>query len=104
MVRKTACQSLIQFKSSNLHFILQVSILIFVVVVEPIEFYAGQFCLPHRAVFLQRRSRELLDNEELQNLWYLLDKHHTPPLVGEDQMINYEDFLKVAAASGTKCK
>ncbi|PIK41334.1 putative serine/threonine-protein phosphatase 2A regulatory subunit B'' subunit gamma [Apostichopus japonicus] len=25
-------------------------------------------------------------------------------LVGEDQMINYEDFLKVAAASGTKCK
>lgn len=57
-----------------------------------------------RAVFLQRRSRELLDNEELQNLWFLLDKHHTPPMVGEDQMINYEDFLKVAGASGPKCK
>ena len=57
-----------------------------------------------RAVFLQRRSRELLDNAELQGLWFLLDKHHTPPLVGEDQMINYEDFLKVAAQAGPKCK
>ncbi|XP_022081384.1 serine/threonine-protein phosphatase 2A regulatory subunit B'' subunit gamma-like [Acanthaster planci] len=57
-----------------------------------------------RAVFLQRRSRELLDNDELQNLWFLLDKHHTPPMVGEDQMINYEDFLKVATEAGPKCK
>ncbi|XP_071962016.1 serine/threonine-protein phosphatase 2A regulatory subunit B'' subunit gamma-like isoform X2 [Antedon mediterranea] len=57
-----------------------------------------------RAVFLQRRSRELLDNEELQNLWFLLDKHHTPPMVGEDQMINYEDFLKVSQEAGPKCK
>ncbi|XP_077996813.1 serine/threonine-protein phosphatase 2A regulatory subunit B'' subunit gamma-like [Glandiceps talaboti] len=57
-----------------------------------------------RAVFLQRRSRELLDNDELQNLWFLLDKHHTPPLVGEDQMINYEDFLKVAEEAGPKCR
>ncbi|XP_033120249.1 serine/threonine-protein phosphatase 2A regulatory subunit B'' subunit gamma-like [Anneissia japonica] len=57
-----------------------------------------------RAVFLQRRSRELLDNEELQNLWFLLDKHHTPPMVGEDQMVNYEDFLKVSLEAGPKCK
>ncbi|CAH1791111.1 unnamed protein product [Owenia fusiformis] len=57
-----------------------------------------------RAVFLQRRSRELLDNDELQGLWFLLDKHHTPPLVGEEQMINYEDFLKVAQQAGSKCK
>ena len=40
----------------------------------------------------------------LQNLWFLLDKHHTPPMVGEDQMINYEDFLKVATEAGPKCK
>lgn len=57
-----------------------------------------------RAVFLQRRSRELLDNDELQGLWFLLDKYHTPPLVGEEQMINYEDFLKVSAEAGEKCK
>ncbi len=59
---------------------------------------------PYRAVFLQRRSRELLDNDELQGLWFLLDKHHTPPLVGEEQMINYEDFLQVASEAGPKCK
>jgi len=57
-----------------------------------------------RAVFLQRRSRELLDNDELQGLWFLLDKHHTPPLVGEEQLINYEDFLKVKSEAGPKCK
>lgn len=57
-----------------------------------------------RAVFLQRRSRELLDNDELQRLWFLLDQFHTPPLVGEDQMINYEDFQKVAAEAGPKCQ
>nr|XP_002127549.1 serine/threonine-protein phosphatase 2A regulatory subunit B'' subunit gamma [Ciona intestinalis] len=56
-----------------------------------------------RAVFLQRKSRELLDNEELQNLWMLLDKHHTPP-VGEEQMINYKDFLIVKDKASDKCK
>ena len=57
-----------------------------------------------RAVFLQRRSRELLDNDELQGLWFLLDKYHTPPLVGEEQLINYEHFLKVSNEAGPKCK
>ncbi|XP_046355906.1 serine/threonine-protein phosphatase 2A regulatory subunit B'' subunit gamma-like [Haliotis rufescens] len=57
-----------------------------------------------RAVFLQRRSRELLDNDELQKLWFLLDKHHTPPLLGEEQMISYEDFLLVGKEAGLKCK
>lgn len=57
-----------------------------------------------RAVFLQRRSRELLDNDELQKLWFLLDKHHTPPLHGEEQMISYQDFQLVSAEAGPKCK
>ncbi|XP_076622362.1 serine/threonine-protein phosphatase 2A regulatory subunit B'' subunit gamma-like isoform X2 [Colletes latitarsis] len=47
-----------------------------------------------RALFLQRRSRQLLDNNELKALWVLLDKHHSPPLSGEEQLINYEDFKK----------
>ncbi|KAM9239534.1 serine/threonine-protein phosphatase 2A regulatory subunit B'' subunit gamma isoform 3-T3 [Leptosomus discolor] len=57
-----------------------------------------------RAVFLQRKSRELLDNEELQNLWFLLDKHQTSPMIGEEAMINYENFLKVGEKAGPKCK
>ncbi|KAK2169605.1 hypothetical protein LSH36_8g01093 [Paralvinella palmiformis] len=67
------------------------------------EFLLQKLREESRAVFLQRRSRELLDNDELQGLWYLLDKHHTPPLVGDEQMINYEDFLKVAEEAGPKC-
>ncbi|CAI5764170.1 Serine/threonine-protein phosphatase 2A regulatory subunit B'' subunit gamma [Podarcis lilfordi] len=57
-----------------------------------------------RAVFLQRKSRELLDNEELQNLWFLLDKHQTSPMMGDEAMINYESFLKVGEKAGSKCK
>ncbi|XP_070611711.1 serine/threonine-protein phosphatase 2A regulatory subunit B'' subunit gamma isoform X2 [Erythrolamprus reginae] len=57
-----------------------------------------------RAVFLQRKSRELLDNEELQNLWFLLDEHQTPPMMGDEAMINYENFLKVSEKAGSKCK
>ncbi|XP_076063118.1 serine/threonine-protein phosphatase 2A regulatory subunit B'' subunit gamma isoform X2 [Oratosquilla oratoria] len=59
-----------------------------------------------RAVFLQRRSRELLDNDELKNLWILLDKHQSSPNLGgcDEQMVNYEDFLKVAKQAGPKCK
>ncbi|XP_051724050.1 serine/threonine-protein phosphatase 2A regulatory subunit B'' subunit gamma [Ctenopharyngodon idella] len=57
-----------------------------------------------RAVFLQRKSRELLDNEELQNLWFLLDKHQVPPTTGDEAMISYESFLKVGEQAGAKCK
>ncbi|XP_017761965.1 PREDICTED: actin-binding protein anillin-like [Eufriesea mexicana] len=56
-----------------------------------------------RALFLQRRSRQLLDNNELKALWVLLDKHHSPPLSGEEQLINYEDFKKVGKLAGAKC-
>uniref|UniRef100_A0A3Q3W2W2 Serine/threonine-protein phosphatase 2A regulatory subunit B'' subunit gamma n=1 Tax=Mola mola TaxID=94237 RepID=A0A3Q3W2W2_MOLML len=57
-----------------------------------------------RAVFLQRKSRELLDNEELQNLWFLLDKHQVPPVNGEEAMISYEAYLQVGEKAGSKCK
>ncbi|XP_066591199.1 serine/threonine-protein phosphatase 2A regulatory subunit B'' subunit gamma-like [Prorops nasuta] len=56
-----------------------------------------------RALFLQRRSRQLLDNNELKALWMLLDEHHSPPLSGDEQLINYEDFKKVGTLAGPKC-
>ncbi|XP_072754292.1 serine/threonine-protein phosphatase 2A regulatory subunit B'' subunit gamma-like [Anoplolepis gracilipes] len=56
-----------------------------------------------RALFLQRRSRQLLDNNELKALWVLLDKYHSPPLSGDEQLINYEDFKTVGKLAGTKC-
>ncbi|KAK0178320.1 hypothetical protein PV328_002280 [Microctonus aethiopoides] len=56
-----------------------------------------------RALFLQRRSRQLLDNNELKALWVLLDKNHSPPLAGDEQLINYEDFKQVGKLVGPKC-
>ncbi|XP_046458260.1 serine/threonine-protein phosphatase 2A regulatory subunit B'' subunit gamma-like [Daphnia pulex] len=56
-----------------------------------------------RTAFLQKKSKELLDNNELQNLWTLLDKNHSPP-AGSEQMINYIDFLKVGNIAGPKYK
>ncbi|KAI4468450.1 serine/threonine-protein phosphatase 2a regulatory subunit b'' subunit gamma [Holotrichia oblita] len=54
-----------------------------------------------RSNFLQRRSRQLLDNNELKALWMLLDQHQTNP---EEQLINYKDFQKVAQLAGPKVK
>lgn len=40
----------------------------------------------------------------LKNLWFLLDKHQIPPMIGEEAMINYENFVKVGEKAGPKCK
>jgi len=72
-----------------------------------------------RAEFLQRRSRALLDNDELKRLWTLLDSHaesadakvaNTASLsassssVGDsEQVLNYRQFKAVAKAAGEKC-
>lgn len=57
-----------------------------------------------RALLLQKKSKELLDSNELKTLWGLLEQHHTQPLVGEQQFISYDDYLKVADLAGEKCK
>lgn len=64
------------------------------------EILAQKFREESRAMFLQRRSRQLLDNNELKALWVLLDKHHSPPHFTDEQLINYHDFLKVAGLAG----
>ncbi|XP_077477722.1 serine/threonine-protein phosphatase 2A regulatory subunit B'' subunit gamma [Stigmatopora argus] len=56
-----------------------------------------------RVMFLQRKSRELLDHEELQNLWFLLEKHQVPPVNLEEAMISYEAYLQVGELAGPKC-
>uniref|UniRef100_A0A182NPK6 Serine/threonine-protein phosphatase 2A regulatory subunit B'' subunit gamma n=1 Tax=Anopheles dirus TaxID=7168 RepID=A0A182NPK6_9DIPT len=55
-----------------------------------------------RTLFLQKRSKELLDNGEFKLLWSLLEKHHTPPLVAEEQYINYENYCRVGTIAGEK--
>ena len=62
-----------------------------------------------RAQFLQRRSRSLLDNEELKKLYSTLESHSVTPeenLVSlcEDNLMDYESFLKAKGASSSKCQ
>lgn len=57
-----------------------------------------------RTIFLQKRSKELMDNNELKALWALLEQHNTLPAVSNEQYINYDDYLKVAELAGEKSK
>lgn len=74
-----------------------------------------------RTLFLQRRSRELLDNTELKQLWALLDGAHqtaattttitTAPTTGPsipisnaDKYISYDAYQGVRHDAGPKCR
>lgn len=57
-----------------------------------------------RTLFLQKRSKELLDNNELKTLWALLEKNYTQPPVNNEQLISYDDFLNVVRLGGEKYK
>ncbi|CAN7978832.1 unnamed protein product [Ixodes persulcatus] len=54
-----------------------------------------------RARFLERRSVELLDHDELKTLLSELENSPSPPLL-EESMINYGDFKKVESRCGEK--
>merc|ERR1719474_1771351 len=58
-----------------------------------------------RAHFLQRRSRQLLDNTELKELWVILDTNTTPApgVAGEEQMMDYHQYKTVARTVSKKC-
>lgn len=57
-----------------------------------------------RTLFLQKRSKELLDNNELKLLGNILQKNYTPPSVNNEHFINYDDFLHVIKIAGEKFK
>ncbi|XP_055372665.1 serine/threonine-protein phosphatase 2A regulatory subunit B'' subunit gamma-like [Condylostylus longicornis] len=57
-----------------------------------------------RSLFLQKRTKELLDNDELKALWVILEKHHTVLSPTGEQLIGYDDYLKVIENSDRKCQ
>jgi len=62
-----------------------------------------------RAQFLQRRSRSLLDNDELKKLYSVLEANSTTPedefsSICEDNLMDYESFLKAKSLSSSKCQ
>jgi serine/threonine-protein phosphatase 2A regulatory subunit B'' len=56
-----------------------------------------------RAVFLQRRGSELMDNEELTKLWTILEEKHTPPDLGTDEQVNKGHWLPLSDALCVPC-
>uniref|UniRef100_A0A914VDD5 Serine/threonine-protein phosphatase 2A regulatory subunit B'' subunit gamma n=1 Tax=Plectus sambesii TaxID=2011161 RepID=A0A914VDD5_9BILA len=57
-----------------------------------------------RSRFLHRKSKELLENNELKEIWALLETHHTTPVLDNEKMIGYEDFKKVATKVPEKAR
>jgi len=58
-----------------------------------------------RANFLQRRSRQLLDNTELKELWVILDTHSSTQPTGQDeQMLDYNQFKTISGLVSEKCR
>lgn len=57
-----------------------------------------------RAMFLQRKSKDLLDNDELQALWAVLEKFNSPPINKSEQFLNYEDFKFASSKVSEKCR
>ncbi|XP_055930528.1 serine/threonine-protein phosphatase 2A regulatory subunit B'' subunit gamma-like isoform X2 [Argiope bruennichi] len=57
-----------------------------------------------KPVFIERKNKELLDNEDLKELWMLLEQNLSAPYANEDHMINYLDFKKVSNKSDEKFK
>lgn len=56
-----------------------------------------------RAQFLQKKSKELLDNNELKHLWTLLEKSNGSYSTSNDELtINYFQFQKIRDEAGPK--
>lgn len=54
-----------------------------------------------RSLFLTQKSKTLLSSEELKTLWNLLEKH-SKISVGDEQFIDYLEYLKVRSLGGEK--
>lgn len=56
-----------------------------------------------RTLLLQKKSAEVLSAEAMEALWPILDKHYSKPVVGEEKMINFNDFVKAGEDAGERC-
>lgn len=56
------------------------------------------------SLFLQKRTQQLLDNEELNTLWEILEKSSSQVTPMGQQLITYDDYLKVRDSVSPKCR
>ncbi|CAF0972295.1 unnamed protein product [Adineta ricciae] len=52
-----------------------------------------------RALFLHRKSQEIVNSDEVHSLLGLLEENASPPLDPESPKINYDDFMRVVRKS-----
>lgn len=73
---------------------------------RPDEVLAQKLREETRAQFLQKKSKELLDNGELKQLWSLLEKCNPSSNVGnnDELIIDYFQFKKLREEAGSKYK
>ncbi|CAH8502379.1 unnamed protein product [Dicrocoelium dendriticum] len=57
-----------------------------------------------RASLLESKSHDVLESEELQALWFLLDKYQSPPDINGEKFISYENFRKAASEADPKAR
>ncbi|XP_068155495.1 serine/threonine-protein phosphatase 2A regulatory subunit B'' subunit gamma-like [Drosophila tropicalis] len=76
------------------------------------KFYHGHVKDPLRqslrkeahSLFLQQKSQELLDNDDLNELWSILERHVTKTTPMSQQLVDYDDYLKVLSEISDKCR
>ena len=56
-----------------------------------------------RTRFLQNKTAEVLEKEDLEHLWYLLKEHLSQPDDGTER-INYDQFVYVSTLLPPKCR
>ena len=56
-----------------------------------------------RTRFLQNKTSEVLEKEDLEHLWYLLKEHLSQPDDGTER-INYDQFVFVSSCLPPKCR
>ncbi len=56
-----------------------------------------------RTRFLQNKTAEVLDKEDLEKLWYLLKEHTSLPEDGTER-INYDQFIYICSRLPPKCR
>ncbi|XP_045467333.1 serine/threonine-protein phosphatase 2A regulatory subunit B'' subunit gamma-like [Harmonia axyridis] len=64
---------------------------------EPLRQHLREESVSH---LLKRRSQQLLDNDELKELWILLENQSLP----DDQLITYSDFKRIASLANQKAQ
>ncbi|XP_016984162.2 serine/threonine-protein phosphatase 2A regulatory subunit B'' subunit gamma-like isoform X1 [Drosophila rhopaloa] len=61
-------------------------------------------CKNAHSIYLQSKADQLLNTDELNEMWKILEKYATETTKSNQQLIGFDDFLKVVSEVNDKCK